>query len=167
MRKRTAILLFAFLLLGIGGYVAWCFRPFYLKPRLEFAGSVSPEARSAAKSWAKTSSYPPAREFEWEDGMEYLRYPWDDWRVPPVIIEEELGCGLWATHGYRTWVFSKTRGQWGLPAVVQEGGFGGGGVTDDIRHQGAVASRMEEWGNGRCDARTPHLGPLQYCRAGE
>ena len=38
MKRHTAILLSGALLLGVGGYVAWCFRAFYVPPPIEFVG---------------------------------------------------------------------------------------------------------------------------------
>jgi hypothetical protein len=113
---------------------------------LEFGASISPEGRSAAERWAKTRSYPGPREFERKDAMEMLQYPWEDWREPPVVIEEEAGCGLWATQRFETRAFTKTGGKWDLPTVVARELGALKGIANEVRHQGVVASRIEELG---------------------
>ena len=126
MKKRTAIILFGSLLMSVGCYVGVCLRVFYLAPRLEVDGSVSPEGRAAAVAWAKTFGYPERDRFEWSAAFVYLCRPWHAWAESSVVVREDADTGLWATYRYRIWSLTKpTAGKAGQleSVIVHDRGF--------------------------------------------
>ncbi|MEK7951801.1 hypothetical protein [Luteolibacter soli] len=139
MRKRAAIFLFGTLLLSTGGYVAWCWRSFYVKPSLVFDSSVSPEGRKAMEEWRNTSSYPKALEFKWSAAWWNLGHPYDCEKTLPVRVEENANAGLWARHMvFGSWVFSKIAGEWDASTVVKIRGM-------EMFQQARLAAQMEAW----------------------
>ncbi|MEK7951798.1 hypothetical protein [Luteolibacter soli] len=123
MKRRTAILLFGSLLLSMGGYVAWCFRPFYLPPRLFFTGQESPGARKALEEWRWSSNYAAPARFEWSMAWWNLRHPWQCKMGKSVAVQYAPHLGLAATDSVRAWGFSKTNGEWDASTVFDYGSW--------------------------------------------
>ncbi|MCW1884963.1 hypothetical protein OKA04_09505 [Luteolibacter flavescens] len=160
MKKRTAILLSAALLCSISGYVAWCFRTFYLPPPVEFIGDVSPGAREAVEEWRWSLRGPREREFSRPEAWWNLQHPWNCRRGEPLEAVEETGFGLSALRGGgfgaygrrgRTflslgrhwWTFSRTAGEWDASTVVDHGTKFGVSYGPRIYTQAAVATRID------------------------
>ncbi|MEK7951800.1 hypothetical protein [Luteolibacter soli] len=144
MKRRTAILLFGALLLSMSGYVAWCWRPFYVKPRLKFAGNMSPGSRRSAEEWRGASSYPAPLGFDWSEAWQNLQHPWNCRMAAPVEVREIKDLGLWAWDSRHFWGFSRTGGEWDAATVMDhsrpsKGLFG----QSKIYRQGQIASRID------------------------
>ena len=95
MRKRTAVLVFGGILLAMAGYVAWCARPFYVRPGVAYDENVPQEARHLiAELWERTGGLPPA-EFDWELLTGNLADPWHARVEPaPAWMEPDHGSVL-------------------------------------------------------------------------
>lgn len=116
MKKRSALVLFGSLFGSVAAYVAWCWRPFYLAPELEFSASVSPGGRQAVESWAQASGLPGPIEFEASEALAALCEPWKVTHDPAIVAETPQE-GLWVRHGARIWkaniwTFAKVGGAW-------------------------------------------------------
>ena len=157
MKRRTAILLFGTLSLSMGGYVAWCLRPFYLPPPLKIVGSVSPGGREAVEEWRWADSYFKAPEFDWSVAWWNLSNPWNCQLAEPVEVEERPTCGLWARRNDDLWGFSKTGGEWDASTAYHHRGS-----SWDIHAfwQGEVASRIEILAEGGATFEVLSLGNL-------
>jgi hypothetical protein len=161
MKKRTAILLSGMLLCSIGGYVAWCFRSFYLPPPLEFVGDVSPGARKAMEEWRNTSSYAAPLKFGSSTAWWNLCHPWDCRMGDPVQVEEQPDSGLWATDISRFWGFSKTGGEWDASTAKDYGSYVNYVPhSRRIHRQGEIASRIDAMGANGATVEIVSLGRL-------
>lgn len=142
MKKPTAILLSGALLCSIAGYFAWCLRPFLVRPDLYLDASISEEGRKAVEEWAETSDYPPALDLTLHAVLWNLSHPRERKVTRSVSVTEEKDGGLWASDGGQLWSFSKVKGKWDSSTVTDVGGLQPG-ITSELIHWGAVASRME------------------------
>ena len=151
MKKRTANILCGAMLCGTVGYVAWCFRSFYLPAPLEFDAEVSPGGREAMEDWRWSSGYPRALEFEWSLAWRNLCQPWDSGAGGAVRVFE-LPDGLWArTSGEHLWGFSKVGNEWSASTAFDHGSFPIFSWSPESRlidRQGWIASQIDSWGAG-------------------
>ena len=76
MSKRRASLLFLTLFAIVSGYVAWCARPFYLKPQLTFDADVGPADRTALGKWYEETDLVAPTKFQWAAMWAKLKNPW-------------------------------------------------------------------------------------------
>ncbi len=51
MKNRKAIAIFGSLLLALGVYLAWCCRPFYVRPGLAFENDIPEDVRVVIREW--------------------------------------------------------------------------------------------------------------------
>ena len=164
MKKRTAILLFGSLFVSTVGYVAWCFRCFYLPPGLEISGAISPGGLRAVEDWRWSESFPRPLEFKWSTAWSNLRYPWHCVETHPVEVDETPGWGLWArTFEGNLWGFSKVGNEWDASTAFHHGSFHPWVYYENYRkisRQRTIASRIEEWGSGGATIEILSLGPL-------
>lgn len=142
MKRRTAIFLSGTLLLSIGGYVALCWRSFYVTPPLSLEGSMSLGGRRAVEEWAQVAGYPRPLGFTWSSALWNLSHPWDCKTVSPTWAREDPGGGLWVTDGSRVWSFSKVRGKWDASTAADHGA-GGEWLIQGLRHWGRIATGLE------------------------
>ena len=144
MKRRTAIFLSGAMVVCIGGYVGWCFRPFYLPPPLKIHGEVSPGGRRVAERWVRHSDYAFRLEFRWGTAWRNLSHPWDCEMATPVEVEEQPDKGLWVMRDDLLWGFSKTGGEWDASTAHYHGYADGYWSRMPAYRQGAIASRIEE-----------------------
>ena len=144
MKRRTAIFLSGAMAVCIGGYVGWCFRPFYLPPPLKIVGEVSPGGRKVAERWVRYSAYAFRLEFRWDTAWRNLSHPWDCEKATPVEVEELPDKGLWVMRDDLLWGFSKTGGEWDVSTAHYHGYSSGYWSSNPAYRQGAIASRIDE-----------------------
>lgn len=75
MRKRNAILCGSVFLLVLAGYVAWCWRPFYLKQPIVFENDIPPEVVAAVKEWRETDPSWAPEKFRPREALSLLTNP--------------------------------------------------------------------------------------------
>jgi len=51
MKLRHAMILGLVFLLGVVGYVAWCWRGYYLRPSMTFSENLPPDAVAMIEEW--------------------------------------------------------------------------------------------------------------------
>ena len=60
---------------AMAAYVAWCARPFCIRPKLAFSDKVPENARTEIREWFKHSALTRPKPFSWKDFRHNLKYP--------------------------------------------------------------------------------------------
>ena len=89
MRKSNAILLGLVFLLMTAGYLAWCWRPFYLERTFTYESNVPPDAIVAVKAWRKGIDYWDKLPFRYDMAVYLLGRPWSPIGKPRVSLETD------------------------------------------------------------------------------
>lgn len=85
MKRRNAIILFGSLVLLCAGYMAWCGRCFYMKPKLGFPSGVPADVREQFEHWYGHNDILRPEPFAWDAFRHMLMHPWsDDYRLLAV-----------------------------------------------------------------------------------
>jgi len=123
MRKRSAILLGSAFLLMLAGYVAWCWRAFYLPTPFHYNVRFSgvPEARILVEEWQAAHEGWDASRFDGKRAMRMLVRPWYDHRGSTIAFMdrhdgERIVCRLIAPHARQLVIlrWDKVDGSWSL-----------------------------------------------------
>lgn len=75
MKKQSAIRFLALGLTVAVGYLAWCSRPFFLRPDLEFDSHVAKEMRDFITAWDEDMKFFKPEPFSWENFGRNLMKP--------------------------------------------------------------------------------------------
>ena len=97
MKRRNAILLGVAFVMLIVGYVAWCWRPFYLRPLFRYHDNVPPDAVAVIEDWRRNSPDWEPSEFEIRHALKRLGQPWEarySFKVNVLFFSEENAIGI-------------------------------------------------------------------------
>lgn len=114
MRKRNAILLCLAFVLLMAGYVAWCWRGFYLRASFDYSAGVPEDARVILENWRKNDPHWEPVPFSSRLAVGWLIRPWASRRQVDVdrlgiadrIVVSDQG------HTRSAHVFLKYDGRW-------------------------------------------------------
>jgi len=119
MRKRNAILLGSAFLLTVAGYVAWCWRPFYMPTKARYPDGSSKEVVAVVNQWRGENRLGMPSRFDRQLALEMLRHPWRNYRgqaevrvihsvsgAMEIYIITSEGCFLSEDH------YLKKNGKW-------------------------------------------------------
>jgi len=100
MKRRNAILLGLAFLLMVAGYVAWCWRAFYLPTPVRYADAPSEEVIGVIKRWQKESPLGDPVSFDLTLAFHLLVQPWRHSRqtMEARLARTESGemvCEIW------------------------------------------------------------------------
>ena len=121
MRRRNAILFGLVFLLMITGYIAWCWRAFYLPTKFGYQLSFLkvPYAEALVKKWHTEHAGWDAPRFDGRLAVRMLIRPWYDYRGSTNAFLDHLGegaieCRIVARHARKVVVlrFVKVDGNW-------------------------------------------------------
>ena len=88
MKLRHATILGLVFLLGVAGYVAWCWRPFYLKQTIAFGEDIPPEVVAAVKEWRETDPSWGPEKFRPREALSLLTNPRDGYYDTVTVRRE-------------------------------------------------------------------------------
>jgi len=123
MKRCNAIILGIAFVLIMTGYVAWCWRAFYLVPlfryNTRFAGA--PEARTLVEKWRVEHEGWDQPRFDGKRALRMLIRPWYDHRGSTIAFmdrhdDERIVCRLIAAHARQVAIlrWQKVNGAWSV-----------------------------------------------------
>jgi hypothetical protein len=128
MKRRNAFLLGSAFLLVLAGYVAWCWRAFYLSPPVHYANAPSEEVIGLIKRWQKESPLGAPVSFHLQNAIHMLAKPslrhyWVPMEARLARAESgemmceiwsfgSVGCGMDSNRYYRRDGYIKRNGKW-------------------------------------------------------
>ena len=117
MRRQKAIILgIGFLLISVG-YVAWCWRPFYLRPTLIYDDNVPPAAKVAVEKLHKDQNLWGPSPFNLKYAIHLLGKPWKNTMEYRVLCKPEwnlVNVKMMASP-YVSTTLIKEDGEWQMP----------------------------------------------------
>lgn len=93
MKRRNAILLGLAFLLMMAGYVAWCWRAFYLPTPVRYTDTPSEEVIGLIRRWQEERPLGAPISFDPEHAIWLLGKPWRPYRQPMEVQVTRLGSG--------------------------------------------------------------------------
>ena len=123
MKRHNAIILGLAFLLMVAGYVAWCWRAFYLVPPFHYNVRFAdvPEARTLVEQWRAGHTGWDRPQFDGKRAVRMLVRPWYDHRGSTIAFldqhkEEGIVCRLVAAHARQLVIlrWHKVDGSWSL-----------------------------------------------------
>jgi len=116
MKRRNAIFLGSVFLMMLAGYVAWCWRGYYLRPSMTFSENLPPDAAAMMEGWHQQDPLWAPSPFSVMDAARRLSRPWEEEKsficevrfpsdVNTVVIGDE-------TNGWILYYFLKSEEKW-------------------------------------------------------
>ena len=111
MKKSGTRILFGTLLVWIIGYLVWCARPFFMRPKLAFDSDVSRQEQIMIEDWYAGGSGPTPMEFSWPHFLSLLQDPWKP-NAGTASVKHFGPREIAVFHDAKGWSFRLRHGEW-------------------------------------------------------